>query len=73
MNQVKTGKIVYLKKDKAYGFIKPEDATAKEDNIFFHKNDLVSVKFEDLEPNNIVEYEVKETSKGLNAINVVVR
>lgn len=73
MNQVQTGKIAYIKKSKAYGFIKPEGKTEKEDNIFFHKNDLVDFKFEDLEYNNIVEYEVKETEKGPNAVNVTVR
>ena len=73
MNQVESGKVVNLNKEKAYGFIKPEGKTDKAENIFFHKNDMIDFKFEDLAYNDIVEFEIKDTAKGLNAINVIVR
>ena len=73
MDQVQSGKIVNLNKDRAFGFIKPEGKTDRADNVFFHKNNMIDFKFEDLELNNIVEFAIKDTEKGLNAINVVVR
>lgn len=65
----KTGIIVMLKKNKGYGFIKPEDS---EINIFFHASGVLSPKFEELKNSERVEYLDVETPKGKKAIDVVV-
>lgn len=63
---METGTIVRLM-DKGYGFISQE---GKEDNIFFHAEDLVDADFDELEEGEELSFEVEETPKGLSASNV---
>ncbi|MBU1122774.1 MAG: cold shock domain-containing protein [Candidatus Omnitrophota bacterium] len=63
---MKTGKIKKLIADKGFGFISSTDGK----EIFFHKNSLVGVEFNDLTVDAEVQFEVQETPKGLNAVNV---
>jgi len=53
--------------DKNFGFIKREGV---EKDLFFHANDLVNVKFDELREGDKVTFEVAEGPKGLNAVKV---
>lgn len=53
--------------DKGFGFIAPEDGGK---DIFFHSNSLVGVQFTELREGDAVSFEVEDTEKGKNAINV---
>ena len=53
--------------DKGFGFISPEDG---EKDIFFHSNSLVGVSFNELHEGDTVSFEVEDTEKGKNAVNV---
>ncbi len=64
---MKKGIIKTLVTDKAFGFITP-DGEAKD--LFFHKNELVGVTFEELKQGDEVTFEVAEGPKGLNAVKV---
>jgi len=63
---MQTGKIARLT-DKGFGFI-AQDGESK--NIFFHSNELVDVRFDDLNEGDLVTFNVAEGPKGLNATNV---
>ncbi len=53
--------------EKGFGFIKVE---GMEKDLFFHMNDLVDVKFEDLRQGDKVSFEVGESPKGPHAAQV---
>ncbi|HMB17493.1 MAG TPA: cold shock domain-containing protein [Candidatus Paceibacterota bacterium] len=53
--------------DRGYGFIGVE---GKEKDIFFHSNDLVDVNFDEIREGDEVTFEVEESDKGENAVNV---
>lgn len=53
--------------DKGFGFIKVE---GQEKNIFFHSNELVGVAFDSLNEGDTLEFDVAESPKGLNAVNI---
>lgn len=55
--------------DRGFGFI---DAESDEynDDLFFHANELDGVEFDNLSEGETVEFEVTETPKGMNAVNV---
>lgn len=53
--------------DKGYGFINRDGA---EKDLFFHSNELQDVSFNELREGDKVTFEVSETPKGLNAVNV---
>ena len=53
--------------DKGFGFITPEDGGK---DIFFHSNSLVDVQFTELREGDAVSFEVEDTDKGKNAIDV---
>ena len=53
--------------DKGYGFIKRE---GEEKDLFFHSNELQNVSFNELQEGDKVTFEVAESQKGLNAVNV---
>jgi cold shock protein len=60
---MQTGTVKYFNHSKGFGFIKAED-TGKE--IFFHISKILEDIFEDEK----VTFELQESTKGLNAINV---
>ena len=68
--ETKTGTIFTMKKDKGYGFIKPDDQNKA--NIFFHASKVLCPKFEELGLNERVEYLEVETPKGLQAVDIAV-
>jgi CspA family cold shock protein len=63
---MQTGTIQSLT-DKGFGFIKVEGAAK---DLFFHSNELIDVRFDDLREGDAVQFEVGESPKGPNAIKV---
>jgi len=53
--------------ERRFGFISRE---GEEKDLFFHANELVDVKFEDLNEGDKVTFEVAEGPKGPNATKV---
>jgi CspA family cold shock protein len=53
--------------EKGFGFIKVE---GQEKDIFFHSNELLNVKFDELREGDKVSFEVAQSPKGPNAIKV---
>jgi len=53
--------------DKGFGFI---TADGMEKDLFFHSNALVGVQFNDLQEGDAVTFEVEDSPKGKNAVNV---
>lgn len=53
--------------DRGYGFISYEGA---EKELFFHSNELKNVQFNDLREGDKVTFEIGESPKGPNAVNV---
>lgn len=62
-----TGTIKKLLADKGFGFITGE-GLAKD--LFFHRNSLVGITFDELKEGDTVSFETEESQKGLNAKNV---
>lgn len=60
------GKIKKLVRDRGFGFI--DDTDGRE--VFFHKNSLIDIKFETLNEDQVVEFEVEKSEKGPRAVNV---
>ena len=63
---MQTGTIARLT-DRGFGFIARE-GEAKD--LFFHSNELVNVKFDELREGDAVTFEVAESPKGPNAVKV---
>lgn len=61
-----TGKIKKLIRDRGFGFI--DDIDGRE--VFFHQSSLVDVKFDALNEDQKVEFEVEKSPKGPRAINI---
>ncbi len=53
--------------DRGFDFI---EAEGQEKDIFFHAKSLVDVTFEELREGDAVSFELEETDKGTNAVNV---
>ncbi len=61
------GVIKKLITDKGFGFIKVE---GQEKDLFFHSKSLVGVAFTDLQEGDTVSFDVEDSPKGPNAVNV---
>jgi len=61
-----TGKIKKLVRDRGFGFISDTDGR----EVFFHQNSLVEVKFEALNEEQAVNYDIEKSDKGPRAVNV---
>ncbi|HEC41310.1 MAG TPA: cold-shock protein [Bacteroides sp.] len=59
------GKVKWYNDTKGYGFIE----TADSDDVFVHRSGLDS-SIRALEPDQDVEFEIKQGDKGLMAVNV---
>lgn len=55
------------KTDKGFGFIKSE---GQDKDLFFHSKGLVGVSFDQLREGDQVTFDVEESPKGKNAVNV---
>lgn len=62
-----TGTIKKLVSDKGFGFITVE---GQEKDLFFHSKALVGVQFTELNEGDTVSFEVEDSPKGKNAVNV---
>ena len=59
------GTVKFFNTTKGFGFITPDDG---DKDVFVHQNGLT----EDINEGDKVSYDVEETPKGLNALNVKV-
>lgn len=59
--------VIKKKTDKGFGFISQE---GQEKDLFFHSNSLVGVTFDELREGDMVTFEVEDSPKGKNAVNV---
>ena len=59
--------VVKKKMDKGYGFI-AVDGQAKD--LFFHGNSLVGVSFDELKEGDTVTFDMEQSPKRPNAVNV---
>lgn len=58
---------IKTKTTKGFGFITVE---GQEKDLFFHSNDLNGVSFDELNEGDKVTFDMAETDKGPNAVNV---
>ena len=63
---MQTGTVARLT-DKGFGFISIE---GQQKDLFFHSNELVNCKFDELREGDKVSFEVGESPKGPNAVKV---
>ncbi|MFA5355992.1 MAG: cold shock domain-containing protein [Candidatus Omnitrophota bacterium] len=61
-----TGKIKKLVRDRGFGFISDTDGR----EVFFHQSSLLDTKFDILNEEQAVEFEIEDSPKGPRAINV---
>ena len=64
---METGTIKKLVSDRGFGFITREGESK---DLFFHSKELQGVEFADLREGDKVQFEVGESPKGPNAVNV---
>jgi CspA family cold shock protein len=63
---VATGTVKWFNSEKGYGFISQE----KGPDVFVHFSAIEGTGYRNLEEDDVVEFEVKEGDKGLQAANV---
>ena len=61
------GSIKTLISDKGFGFITVD---GEEKDLFFHKNELKGVSYEELKVGDRVSFEKADSEKGPNATNI---
>lgn len=59
--------IIKKKTDRGFGFITAE---GMDKDLFFHSKSLVGVTFEELQEGDKVSFDVEDSPKGKNAVNV---
>ncbi|CAN5688361.1 cold shock domain-containing protein [soil metagenome] len=59
--------IVAKKSENGFGFIKRD---GQDRDLFFHSNELKNISFDELKEGDTVSFEVGDSPKGPNAINV---
>ena len=61
------GTVKFFNVDKGFGFIAGQDGV----DVFVHFSNIQAAGFKTLNEGQAVSYDVQETSRGLQAINVV--
>ncbi|MEK7101530.1 MAG: cold shock domain-containing protein [Patescibacteria group bacterium] len=61
---------VIKKNLKGFGFIKVDGAPDGSKDLFFHSNELRNISFDELQEGDKVSFEVGDSPKGRNALNV---
>lgn len=59
--------VIKKKTDKGFGFIAQD---GQEKDLFFHSKSLVGVTFDELKEGDNVSFDVEDSPKGPNAVNV---
>jgi CspA family cold shock protein len=59
--------VIKKKTDKGFGFITVQ---GEEKDLFFHSKSLVGVTFDELNEGDAVTFDVEDSPKGKNAVNV---
>jgi CspA family cold shock protein len=59
--------VIKKKIDKGFGFI---TVPGQEKDLFFHSKSLVGVTFDELQEGDNVTFDVEDSPKGPNAVNV---
>ena len=59
--------VVKKKTDKGFGFITVE---GQDKDLFFHSNSLVGITFNELQEGDSVTFDIEDSPKGKNAVNV---
>lgn len=59
--------VIKKKTDKGFGFITVE---GQEKDLFFHSKALIGVTFDELQEGDNVTFDIEESPKGPNAVNV---
>lgn len=62
--------IVIKKNDKGFGFIKVDGSAPGSKDLFFHSNELRNISFDELQEGDKLSFEVGDSPKGPNALNV---
>ena len=62
------GRVKWFNNDKGYGFIERDDVSS--DDIFVHYSELESDGYKSLKEGDIVEFNLIQTPKGSQALNV---
>ena len=60
------GKVISFNKNKGYGFITTDNG----DDLFFHYSELVMDGFKNIDVDQLVEFDVEVTDRGLRAIKI---
>ncbi len=68
-----TGKVKWFSDSKGYGFIQADDQVNTGKDIFVHYSEIAKDGFRTLTPGQLVEFELAETPKGLQAKKVEIR
>ncbi len=66
---MKEGRVI-KKNDKGFGFIKVDGAPDGSKDLFFHSNELKNISFDELQEGDKVSFEIGDSPKGPNALNV---
>jgi len=56
--------------EKGFGFIKVDGASEGSKDLFFHSNELKNISFAELKEGDKVSFEIGDSPKGPNALNV---
>lgn len=63
------GRVKWFNNSKGYGFIEQEDG----EDVFVHFSAIQSEGFKTLNENDLVEFEITQGQKGLQAQNVIIK
>jgi CspA family cold shock protein len=61
---------VIKKNEKGFGFIKVDGAADGSKDLFFHSNELKNISFDEIQEGDKVSFEIGDSPKGPNALNV---